>query len=88
MKKRMLFIPVLIFLLGLTGCSVVLSPDVYGPPYYTGPAYIYRAPITIIREPIVVPPYSPPPVYPYYWRGYPYYPYYPYYYDYYYHRHR
>ena len=30
---------VLVFVLILTGCSISLSPELYDPPYYTGPAY-------------------------------------------------
>ena len=57
----------LVFLLSfLTGCTIALSPALYGPPYYTGPAYVYpsyyysyptyyyRAPV-VMSVPVVVP---------------------------------
>jgi len=69
--KKTLFILVFAFLLGsLTSCvTIVLSPEIYGPPYYTGPAYLYPAPITVVPAPIIMVPayyhYSFPYYYPY-----------------------
>ena len=56
MKNRMLLLT-LFFLFGsLAGCSIALSPALYGPPYYTGPAYLYSPPVMIAPPPIVIAP--------------------------------
>ena len=84
--KKTIFLA-LILLGSLAGCSIALSPAVYGPPYYTGPAYLYSLPVVmapplIVIEPVpvVVVPVTITPSWPYYYDyggGYGYY--YPYY---------
>ena len=94
--KKVLLILALILLLGfLAGCSVSFSPELYGPPYYTGPAYptyVYPAPVMVAPAPIIVwpEPMGPiivvPRLHSYYLWRYPY-PRSPYYYPYTYYSH-
>ncbi len=77
----LLLISTLILLFGsLAGCCIALSPAVYGPPYYTGSAYLYSPPV-VMAPPFIIAPYS-------YGGGYYSYPYYHRYHRYHHYRHR
>lgn len=49
---------VLILWGGLAGCCIALSPDVYGPPYYTGPGSYYSG-YWVVPAPVIIGPVAP-----------------------------
>ncbi len=79
--KKIILLLTLIFLLGsMAGCSIVLLPALYGPPYYTGPGYypplVVVAPAPVAIGPVIIAPSWEPYYYGYYGGyGYPYYRY-------------
>ncbi len=76
MKKTILLLASLGLVGSLMGCSISLSPALYGPPYYTGPVYYPPSLVVITPIPVEVGPVTIAPSWPYYYGygGYGYYP--------------